>query len=658
MASGRHVEYRLTLNSNASTVLNQDSAAANKFDNSMWQLQKTLASFGLGLGAHFLIDASKQWIQAAADYESAMLRIRNASIEGFGIFNESFLNNQVDKFKTKLQETADAYGGFLFKIKNAGLSNDVSNRLFENLSMVGKVSGIDQNQMDATVRNVGIMLGEGVLEARHLRQLSYVHPQLIPFLADAMGLKSGSADAFSGLFKTNIDDETAQQKLSQLISSGKLTKSALSSKVLIDAVEHYRESIEGKLPETLTTLQSQLNDLSNTWERFKNSLVLGQKPELVSLFDSLKDDINWLHEHEEGLIKFGKVILDVAEAWLIYKGGMLAINIATNSYNGISSLFTSNIIKEEVAVVSLNSQVSLLSANMERLAAIQTQFAISSGLLSTEQAAMLTTGVLGGEAGASAAKGLGMGTILGGLASSILIFSSAIWAFGSILDTLKPSLDEKGKEIHWYEGQKIFDELNKREVSRELMESKNYSNLGTEDSPVWILNSRLKQAEDIFDIVNNTSGRISSKSENWINHLKKIGLAFNGIENEFKDVDNQFFSFFVRHNQFKPEEPIYPHANIGLGDVGVNQTLMDKYLKPKNSKDNKVNVPKIPEHHIRGNSTNYWTVHINTMNGMNNPTFTGVTKETMEDVKQMVGVEMTRNMLQVINDIQISRVQH
>lgn len=354
MASGRQVEYSLKLNSNVSQVLTQADKDANKFENSMWQVQKTLASFGLGLGAHFLIDAAKEWTQAAADYETAMLRIRNASKEGFGLFNNDFVNNQVDKFKTKLQETSDAYGNFLFKIKNADLTNEVSNRLFENLSVVGKVGGIPQEQMDATVRNVGILLGEGVLEARHLRQLSYVHPQIVPFLADALGLKSGAGSELSKMLDKNIDDETAQQQLSQLISSGKLTKAALNSNVIIEAFEKYRLSIESKLPETLDLVQSRLNDLSNTWERFKISLTLGQKPELAEFFHSLENSIKWLSEHEESIIKIGKGILGIAEAYAIWRLSIASVNLVNG---GVSGFF----INEQQR---LNSALSINTKNL------------------------------------------------------------------------------------------------------------------------------------------------------------------------------------------------------------------------------------------------------------------------------------------------------
>jgi len=379
MASGRQVEYSLRLNSNAVSVLGQADIAANKFDNSMWQVQKTLASFGLGLGAHFLIDAAKDWTQAAADYEQAMLRIKNASkTDEIGVFNESFLNTQVDKFKTKLQETADAYGNFLFKIRNANLNNDVSNRLFENISLISKVGGIPQDQMDSQIRNIGILLGEGVLEARHLRQLSYVDPQIVPFLAQALGLKDNEATQLSGILNKDVSEETAQQQFAQMISSGKLTKSALKSDIIIDAIELQRKSLEGKLPETLHTLNSELNDFSNALVRFKNSMVLDNKPELLGFINDIKGDIHWLSEHEEGIIKVGKAIFEVIKLYAEWRLALVAIqaplaivSFFTNEQQRLNSVIDSYKTKSIVVNQELietnnelsNSNITLLSTS-------------------------------------------------------------------------------------------------------------------------------------------------------------------------------------------------------------------------------------------------------------------------------------------------------
>ena len=87
---GRNVTYTLNLQSNVSQILARDEAATVRMDNSMWQLQKTMASFGVGLGAQFLINAGKEWIKGAADFELAMLRIKNASSGNFGVFNKTF----------------------------------------------------------------------------------------------------------------------------------------------------------------------------------------------------------------------------------------------------------------------------------------------------------------------------------------------------------------------------------------------------------------------------------------------------------------------------------------------------------------------------------------------------------------------------------------
>jgi len=377
MASGRQVDYDLRLNSNAAQILNRDSAAAAKFDNSMWQVQKTLASVGLGLGAHFLIDAAKDWTQAAADYETSMLRIKNASHEGFGVLNQDFIKKQVETFKIGLQESADAYGKFLFFVRNAPYSNDTLNRMYTDILTVSKVAGLPQESIDAAINNTAKMLSEGILEGRTLRQLSRVHAPLIPFLADAMGLKSGVKDEFSAIINNDsMDEKTMNQKLSFLISSGKLTKAALDPSVLIKAWDEYAKSVQEKLPETLNTIQSHLTDLSNTWLKFKNSMVLDQKPELLEFFKELESGIKWLSVHEESILKTGKAIFDIVELYAGWRIALMALQAPAAIVGFLSkeqmrlnaSLMMYVPIQEKVAHNQeiINSQKSVLS-NIEKI---------------------------------------------------------------------------------------------------------------------------------------------------------------------------------------------------------------------------------------------------------------------------------------------------
>ena len=389
MASGRQVTYTLNLNSNVSQILQQNERDAMRLDGTMWQLQKSLASFGIGLGATFIADAAKEWVKGAADFEQAMLRIKNASQEGFGLFNQDFLVKQVDRFKISLQDAADSYGKFLFFVKNTPYDNQQKNQLFQELNIVGKVGGISQENMDATMNNISKLLTEGVLEGRTLRNLSRVHPGIVPYLAEAMGLKSGEKDIFQNVM-AETNDETYVQKLSQLISTGKLTKLHIDAKVLFDAFAEYSKGLEGKLPETLGTVNSELNQLGNTWLKFKNELVLGQKPELIEFFHSIESGIKWLSEHEESILRIGKGLVNIIELYAAWRIALMAIHIPA----GIVGFFAGEqdrlnsvlgVSKEKAVYDNLKLEESELKLNeIEEIGIVKTNQVISAAVKESE----------------------------------------------------------------------------------------------------------------------------------------------------------------------------------------------------------------------------------------------------------------------------------
>ena len=758
MASGRQVEYSLRLNSNASSVLNADAAAANKFDNSMSQVSNTLTRFGIVLGAHAMLEASKEWTQAAADYEVAMLRIKNASIEGMGAFNQQFINSQVDHFKLKLQESADAYGNFLFKIKNANLSNDVQNRLFENLNVVGKVGGIPQEQMDATVRNVGILLGEGVLEARHLRQLSYVHPQIVPFLADALGIKSGQKDEFSALFKTNIDDETAQQKFSQLISSGKLTKLGLNANIILEAFEKYRLSIESKLPETLDTVQSHLNSLSATWERFKNSLVLGQKPELLEFFQSLESSIHWLAEHEEGIIRTGKEILHLVEAYAAWRVAIMALHAPSailgflaneqQRLNGVFAVGKDRAVEQiainqelavtEEKVISIDEEVIAATTAKTTTLDLFTEAQLAN-IAATEKLIEVENGLLFSEGSLFRGFGYGEGNAT----------SSGVNKFKSVAEDERLALEAQGlalrgnltlQEAHTAQASlfskaemeatiatgKYNDELTLQnallaenaEVGRIASANQNILNpyagtsgkiigsLSSAVMSVFIAGMAIEVADQLFphgqvtktgltwrDWVSGASTVLSPAS--WFDsHTANSGIGFGkvhdiAVENAKAEILqnslNRQSSDLTKHlapsgnflygllsksalfNEIDPQDKFgkRQQSNEQVYDLlkkfGFEVPYILDLIEHDEKKQIKVNagkVPETPKHQLRGNSSNYFTVHIDTMNGINKLEVKEASESQIQNLKQTVGIEVDRMMQEVINDIQVVRTGH
>src|ERR1035437_9677723 len=140
------VKYVVTLSDmGVTTGLKNLERNAVSAEASIGSLNASLRSMGVMFGAMELINFGKNAVQGAAYYEVSMLRIKNASDNATdGLKNQLFINKEVDTFKLKLQETVDAYGAFLFKIKNAKLNTTQKNDIFSELLMVGKVGGLSQ----------------------------------------------------------------------------------------------------------------------------------------------------------------------------------------------------------------------------------------------------------------------------------------------------------------------------------------------------------------------------------------------------------------------------------------------------------------------------------------------------------------------------------
>lgn len=395
------IQYTVSLNDpSVIAAFGRMENSANSFERSISGIGSSLSKLGLSLGLREIYEFGKGMVHVAADYETSMLRIKNASSGASeGIKNQLFIKDEADKFKIDLQEAADAYGRFLLKTKNAGLSADASRRLEDNILTVSKVAALPNSEMQAAVNNVSILLGEGILEARHLRGLSAVHPQLVPFLAEEMGLKSGQRDAFSKILHGEHDDATMMQKISLLMSGGKLTKMAIDARIVIEAFEKYRKSVESGLPETLTTIQSGLNEIGTAWTKFQSELVIKGRPELNHLFDGIKEGITWLREHEDGLIKYGEIIANLAKIWIEYKVAMGGIALLQGGWSAIFGSQTTGITAQTSATAALNGELVLMNTNLETLIGLQADLAV-------ESAALGGIGIAGAAGGAISAKAL------------------------------------------------------------------------------------------------------------------------------------------------------------------------------------------------------------------------------------------------------------
>lgn len=752
----RNVTYTLNLNSNVSSILQQTEKSASNLDNSMWQLQKTMAAFGIGLGFHYLTDTIKDWTQGAADFETAMLRIRNASEKGFGIFNDDFLLQQVDKFRLKLQETSDAYGKFLFFVKNTPYSNSQKNTLFEDLNIVGKVGGISQENMDATMNNISKLLTEGILEGRTLRNLSRVHPGVVPFLAEEMGLKTGQKDIFSKVME-ETDEETFVQKLSQLISSGKLTKLHLSPDALFKAFERYAESSKSGLPETLHTLQSEINDLDNTWLKFKNSLVLDQKPELKALFEDLKDGIHFLVDHEETIIKIGKEVFNIAEAYAIWRLSLLAMQspfaimnifkseqerlisvlnlynkttqdsvVANSNLSESENLLSQSVIEETTVqefkiekIVEEQIALNTLKQSLMQVS-VQTDLFTESQLQNTSTIELMKEEIIQLDMfSADAFRNFGIG--VNGMQASLNKFRTTVEDTSINLSELtKQGTLFTDSELEMSAAMKstgdlaaIYNEelrlqnellLEKKSIQESLLlqqqaaldkEGLEYDAMlaaqagysGAKSSGIFGTGlgiSDLAVPVMITWIANDVLNAMFPRDKNEWNddlrtHLFGLNLSsadYNDeyemrIKNGWVDANHPNFNgiaysnpYWMSPEDYKSSLNIAPSKDFNqmlsiLGISSYHPTFYDQFNNPSlsdNKKDSKLSFKDTS--HIKGNSSNYFTVNIHEMNGIKGYSAKyekSGTEIEEKKIAEIAGVELVRILTGVANDIQYKR---
>ena len=496
----------------------------------------------LSLIANQIISFGKDAVQGAADYEVAMMRIKNVSKStAEGLANISFINSEVDKLKIPLQDAADAYGTFLVRIANSGLAGDQVRKLHDEILSIAKVTGATPGKMDAAVLDIGKMLAEGVLEARTLRQLERVFPQITPFIAKDLGL---GAHVLDKITSDKTEESTATQLLSRMESSGKLTKAAINSKVLLQSIDEYYDTIKEKIPESTKTIQSQINELGNDWVRFKNDLVFDNITELRELFDTLKSGIKYLKDNEDTIIKFGKAFLSLGKIYLEYRATMLLVNAAQATYYGFMAGFvgeeTTAVTATGLRTAAISEQViavNALTAALERQMAIQ---AGGSGLV----------GFGGMAAGAATASGKASITGAGGAVGSFIRGVPAVVIAYFAADALAQLGENKSKDgyaFNWWNNLGFATspfETGKKATLADIQAMVNqsgskdvYKNITGSDFYKSMRSSGIRNVFDSLVPFDSKTGVQNTSDSAMVNMLQQQGVVFKDLQKKQRDDD-------------------------------------------------------------------------------------------------------------------------
>lgn len=404
------VKYVVSLQDvNVVSGLRTMESSAVSTEKSIAELNATLrevgTALGIGYGLRELVNFGKDAVQGAADYETAVKRIKFASENlAEGQRNIAFIAAEADKFKIPLQSATDAYGKFLAMLSGSGIQSEQVRKLHDELLLIGKVKGLGDGQMDAAVMNLGKMLESGSLDARHFRPLEQQLSGIGAFVARELGI--------------------SVHQLAILRNKGKMTQ--IDPKVLLAAIEKQAASLKQFLPESTSTIQSQINDLDNAWLKFKNDLVYDNIGELRSLFETLKDGIAWLEKHKNELKYVAEGLLTIGKIWLEYKIAIGATNLVMNTYKGYMAGYlaeTSSVVSStEARTLAMNE----LALSMERVAMATEAMAMTTvpdyATLAAAGGAARKIGAVEGAAGAGMISGSQAVTIVGLTVGAIELF--------------------------------------------------------------------------------------------------------------------------------------------------------------------------------------------------------------------------------------------
>jgi len=301
------VRYVVTLQDLTAPAFNTMNANANKVEATIAGLQRNLNGLAGTIGAGIGIYAIKNAVSEYAKYEQSLIRIKNVSESVTeGIKNQNFILSEAKKFKIDIAEATDSFGEFLTMIRGAHIASSDVRKLHDELLLIGKVTALPQSQMDASVRNLGKLLEEGALEGRHVRPLMYQLSGLAPYVAKQLNLTT--------------------QEFEKFLSSGKMTKAAIDSKILITAISQYASDLTPKLSESLNSTQSSLNELHNAFFEMKNDLVLALKPNIMGFISMMKDSAYWISENSDMVATLIKGVVGLSIA---YKGVNIASGVAS-----------------------------------------------------------------------------------------------------------------------------------------------------------------------------------------------------------------------------------------------------------------------------------------------------------------------------------------
>jgi len=436
------VKYVVSLeDAGVSSTLHGWERDAMSFEKSVSTLNTTLQGFGLYLGGRELFNFGKDIVETTTKLESYKNLIKFASDNTFeATQNQLAINKAVTDFKLPIMETYQEYAQLMAMVKGTPAEGEKARAMFQDLSETLTILHLPAEKVQQAIAGIGKLLEEGNLQPRYLRPLIANLPGFGVNLANEMGL--------------------SMQGLNEKIRKGALTTTN-SYEYIPKVLKDMKDMYDQHLPEALRSYQAETNDLHNAWLSFQADLGDKLKPEIIALFHEIKSGVEWMKEHEEQLISWGKTIVHIGEAYLAFKAIQLSFNIvqgATNLLWGIG-------IEKEVTQIgvtnTLTASVIELTAALEALNVAQTTAA--EGIALYDEMGGAVTAMTGAFGLTEAVVGSGARGAMLGTTEAAAVMVNLVGVSAAILGAFALAFGDRDDGRTWHYDKRLSPEANAKD---------------------------------------------------------------------------------------------------------------------------------------------------------------------------------------------------
>lgn len=427
-------------------------------------LKNDVMGLGYALGITFatrqVYDFGKEIVNTQAKLEGFrnLINFSSKDVVDAGK-NQAEILKTITDYRLPIMETYDQYSRFLGAIKGTPIEGEKARQTFDDLAKTLAVMHLPAERTGRALYAVQEMFAEGRVQTRHfLRQLAIALPGIDAEAAKVMGVSIAQFN----------------EMLTKKAGHGQINAYEFLPKLFRELAKDWGQN----LPTALHSTQAELIDLNNQWIEFKDDIGTKLKPELVSLFKTLKDGITWMKTHEADLISWGKLIIKVGEYYVGYRIAVTALNTVQGLWAALSTSQVSKLTTETIAVNSQTAAVNALTASIERLNFVQN--ATNASFIATAEGTVLantvgnryvataTSGAAGAEAGVLAGGAAAAGTSLATTVAGVLAAAVVVIAAIKLKEHLEGSTPEGRKakaEADRYWGNNFAGRYNFKQVT-------------------------------------------------------------------------------------------------------------------------------------------------------------------------------------------------